>query len=55
LVEYLMFHEMLHMRYPVERVGHRRVVHSRAFRQAEKRFPHYERARRRLREISRGC
>jgi len=55
LVEYLMFHEMLHVRYPVERVGHRRVVHSRAFRKAEKRFPHYERAHRRLREISRSC
>jgi hypothetical protein len=55
LVEYLMFHEMLHVRYPVERDGYRRVVHSRAFRQAEKRFPHYERARRRLRELCRGC
>jgi len=28
LVEYLVFHEMLHLRYPVERQGHRRVVHS---------------------------
>ncbi len=48
LVEYLVYHEMLHMRYPVERQGHRRVMHSGDFRQAEKRFPHFEQARRRL-------
>ncbi|MBZ5516041.1 MAG: M48 family metallopeptidase [Acidobacteriia bacterium] len=52
LVEYLMFHEMLHIQFPVERDGHRRVVHSRAFREAEKKFPHYERARRRLKGFS---
>jgi hypothetical protein len=51
LVEYLVFHEMLHIRYPVERKGHRRVVHSRGFREAEKRFPRYEQARRRLRLV----
>jgi hypothetical protein len=48
LVEYLVFHEMLHMRFPVERNGHRRVVHSRAFREAEREFPKYEEARRSL-------
>jgi hypothetical protein len=52
LVEYLMFHEMLHIRYPVERDGHRRVVHSRQFREAEKKFPHYERVRHRLHQLS---
>ena len=52
LVEYLMFHEMLHIKYPVERRGHRRVVHSRQFREEEKRFPKYELARRRLRRMS---
>ncbi len=51
LVEYLVFHEMLHMRYPVERRGHRRVVHSKAFHEAEKKFPKYEQARRRLKLI----
>jgi hypothetical protein len=51
LVEYLVFHEMLHARYPLERDGHRRVIHSREFRQAEKRFPHYEKARRQLKRI----
>jgi hypothetical protein len=51
LVEYLVFHEMLHLRYPVERCGHRRVLHSREFRQAEKRFPQYEQARRKLKQF----
>lgn len=51
LVEYLVFHEMLHIRYPVERDGHRRVVHSRGFREAEKKFPKYEQARCRLRLV----
>jgi hypothetical protein len=48
LVEYLVFHEMLHIRYPVERRGHRRVVHSPEFRKAERKFPKYEQARRQL-------
>lgn len=55
LVEYLVFHEMLHIRHPVERNGHRRVVHSRAFREAEKSFPHYEKARRKLAQMARLC
>ena len=51
LVEYLVFHEMLHMRHPVERNGPRRVIHSRQFLEAEKKFPMYEQARRRLKLI----
>jgi len=51
LVEYLVYHEMLHIQFPVERDGHRRIVHSRAFREAERKFPHYERARRRLKGV----
>lgn len=49
LVEYLVYHEMLHMRYPTERHGHRRVLHSREFREAEKRFPKFAQAHRALR------
>jgi hypothetical protein len=49
LVEYLVFHEMLHIRFPVERNHHRRVIHSREFREAEKKFPDYGQARRLLR------
>jgi hypothetical protein len=51
LVEYLVFHEMLHMRFPVERNGHRRVVHSREFRKAEREFPKYEEARKSLKDF----
>ena len=51
LVEYLVFHEMLHMCYPVERRAHRRVLHSRAFREAERKFPAIERVRRKLKHF----
>jgi hypothetical protein len=51
LVEYLVFHEMLHMRFPVERKGQRRVVHSRGFRKAEREFPKYEEARKSLKQF----
>jgi len=51
VVEYLVFHEMLHARFPVEHHNHRRVVHSKAFRKAEREFPHYNRAIRWLRGI----
>ncbi len=51
LIEYLVFHEMLHMRFPVGRRGHRRLVHPPEFRQAEKSFPKYEEARRLLKLI----
>lgn len=51
VVEYLVFHEMLHIRFPLERRGPRRVVHSRAFREAEKNYPHYRRVRDRLKKI----
>jgi hypothetical protein len=38
LVEYVMFHEMLHLRHPVEHKGSRRRVHTREFREAETGF-----------------
>ncbi|MCX6592970.1 MAG: SprT-like domain-containing protein [Acidobacteria bacterium] len=39
VVEYVMFHEMLHLRYPEQHRGSRRCVHTREFKQAEKQFP----------------
>ena len=51
LVEYVVYHEMLHIRIPVERRGQRRVVHSREFREAEKKFPQYELACRQLKHL----
>lgn len=37
-VEYVLFHEMLHLKHPVEHHGSRRRVHTRAFREDEKKF-----------------
>ena len=37
-VEYVLFHEMLHLRHPAEHRGARRCVHTREFKQAEKQF-----------------
>jgi len=37
-VDYVMFHEMLHLHFPAELRGARRCVHTRAFKEAEKRF-----------------
>jgi hypothetical protein len=45
-VEYVLFHEMLHMKHPTRRSGCSLVSHSREFREEEKRFPQFERARR---------
>jgi len=51
VVEYVVFHEMLHIRFPVERRGQRRVIHSREFREAEKKFPHYDSACRQIKHL----
>jgi len=44
-VEYILFHEMLHLKHPVKLRGSRRCVHSREFQAEEKSFPELERAR----------
>jgi hypothetical protein len=51
LVEYVVYHEILHIRYPVERRGQRRVIHSREFREAEKKFPQYALACRQIKDL----
>lgn len=38
-LEYVVFHEMLHLRYPVDHNGVRRRVHTREFLEAERQFP----------------
>ena len=38
-VDYLVYHEMLHLRHPVKLRGSRRSVHPKAFREEEKLFP----------------
>ena len=45
VVEYLVYHEMLHLRYPVKLRGSRRCVHSAGFQEEEKRFPEFEAAK----------
>ncbi|MGH9431017.1 MAG: M48 family peptidase [Terriglobia bacterium] len=51
VVEYLVYHEMLHMVYPVQRKGHRRIVHTREFQAAERRFPHYPQVQQALKSL----
>ena len=43
-LEYVMFHEMLHLYYPVRNQGARRCVHTPEFKAHEKRFPGFEEA-----------
>jgi hypothetical protein len=43
-IEYLLYHEMLHLKHPVTRRGLRRCVHSRAFKAEEKLFPQLKEA-----------
>jgi hypothetical protein len=47
-VEYVLYHEMLHVKHPTRRSGCSLVSHSRDFRTEEKLFPDFERARRAL-------
>jgi predicted metal-dependent hydrolase len=45
-VEYILYHEMLHLKHPVKLRGSRRCVHSREFLAEEKVFPELEQAQR---------
>ena len=48
-VEYIVYHEMLHLKHPVRLRGSRRCVHSAAFQAEEKLFPHLEEVKQFLR------
>jgi hypothetical protein len=50
-VRYVLFHEMLHLRYPTEHRGARRCVHTAEFKKAEREFPDYQEGKRLLREF----
>lgn len=50
-VEYVLFHEMLHLRYPAENRGARRCVHTKAFKEAEKQFDRLKEAKAALRRL----
>jgi Protein of unknown function DUF45 len=53
VVEYVLFHEMLHVKHPTRRSGCTLVSHSREFRVEEKLFPEFDRARRFLDRLAR--
>ena len=50
-LEYVMFHEMLHLRYPVDHNGARRRVHTREFREAEREFERLREAKEMLKHL----
>ncbi len=50
-LDYVMFHEMLHIRYPVDHNGARRRVHTKEFRDAEKQFPKFKEAKELLKKL----
>jgi Protein of unknown function DUF45 len=52
-VEYVLFHEMLHVKHPTRRSGCTLVSHSREFRQEERRFAEFDRVRRILDRLAR--
>jgi len=54
-VEYILFHEMLHLRFPVEHRGARRCVHTREFKDAEKQFPQLKEAKLLLKTVCSGA
>ena len=54
-VEYILFHEMLHIKHPARLINGRRYYHTPAFRADEQRFRHYQQAQQWLdRVIRRG-
>jgi len=52
VVEYIVYHEMLHLKHPVRARGGRRLVHSAEFRAEERQFPRLGAARRFLRLLT---
>ncbi len=50
-LRYVLFHEMLHLRYPVDHHGARRRVHTQEFREAEKKFPDFKKAKEVLKKL----
>lgn len=51
VLEYVLYHEMLHLRFPVKMRGSRRCVHSSEFREQERRFPRWQEAEALLKQV----
>lgn len=52
-VEFILYHEMLHMKHAARFINGRRYYHTAAFRHDERRFPQYEEAQRWLERVAR--
>jgi hypothetical protein len=52
-VEYILYHEMLHIKHPARLINGRRYYHTNAFRAEEQRFPYYRDAQEWLDHIAR--
>jgi hypothetical protein len=50
-IEYLIYHEMLHLKHPVKLNGSRRCVHPKAFQEEERLFPELDKAKALLRKL----
>jgi len=50
-LEYVLFHEMLHLRFPVEHRGARRCVHTPEFKRAEREFEGWKEAKELLKKL----
>jgi hypothetical protein len=53
VAEFVLYHEMLHIKHPTETVNGRRQIHSAGFRRDEKRFPQFEEAEKWLEKLAR--
>ncbi len=51
LVEFILYHEMLHLKYPAEFRSQRRCVHTAAFKAEERKFPRYDEAMATLKQL----
>ncbi|MBI4465049.1 MAG: M48 family metallopeptidase [Acidobacteria bacterium] len=51
LLEYILYHEMLHLKYPIIHRQARRCFHSPQFREEERRYPHFLQAKRLLEKL----
>ncbi|MDQ6664982.1 MAG: M48 family peptidase [Acidobacteriota bacterium] len=50
-LDYVMFHEMLHLRFPVDHSGARRCMHTREFKAAERKFADFKIAKEMLKKL----
>ena len=53
LVEYILYHEMLHIKHPARLINGRRYYHTSAFRQDERKFQYYEQSQKWLERLAR--